>query len=86
MTRPTAAIMVFVPMAKPSCLRGKASVNERGRVREQEGPADALEDAPEDELRAVGRKPGAERGEREDDEPADVGDLASEQVGEAARR
>ena len=59
--------------------------DERGGVGEQERGADALEDPPQDQLGAVLGEAGAQRGEREDDEAADVGLLAAEQVGQPAR-
>jgi hypothetical protein len=60
--------------------------DERRGVREQERPADPLHDAPEDELCRVAREPGAERREREDDEAAEVGALAPEEVRQPPRR
>ena len=59
--------------------------DERGGVGEQERGADALQDPPQDQLRAVGREAGAERGRGEHEEAADVGVLAAEQVGQPAR-
>ena len=58
--------------------------DQRGGVREQERGAEALDDAPDDQLRAVLREPGAERGQREGEEAADVGALAAEEVGQPA--
>ena len=84
-TRPTAATIVLVPIASPSCSRREGVGDQRGGVREQEGAADALHDPPQDQLGAVRREAGAERGEREDEKAADVGLLAPEEVGEAAR-
>ncbi len=60
--------------------------DERGGVREQERPADALQDAPEDELRAAAGEAGAERCGREDEEAEHVCVLAAEEVGEPSRR
>ena len=57
--------------------------DQRGGVREQERRADALQDAPQDQDVRVGRETGAERGEREQQEAADVGALAPEQVAQA---
>ena len=54
--------------------------HEGGRIGEDRGAADALQDPPEDQLRAVGREAGAERGGREDREADDVGLLAAEEV------
>ena len=59
--------------------------DERGGVGEQERGADALEDPPQDQLGAVLGEAGAERGEREGDEAADVGLLAAEEIGQPAR-
>ena len=60
--------------------------DERGRVREQERAADALQDAPEDELRPAAGEAGAERRRREDEKAEHVRVLAAEQVGEPSRR
>ncbi len=54
--------------------------DERRRVGEQERRADPLEDPPEDQLIPVGGETGAQRGRREQDEAADVGVLAAEQI------
>ena len=58
--------------------------DEGGAVGEDEGAADPLQDPPEDQLGAVGGEAGAERGQAEDQEGADEGRLAAEEVGEAA--
>ena len=65
-------------------LARKGVCDERGCVGEEEGRADALQDAPEDEDGRVGGKAGTEGGEREEQEAADVGALAPEQVAEAS--
>ena len=85
MTRPTAATIVFVPIARPSWLRGNASVT-RAAALAKDRAADALQDPPEDQLRAVGREAGAERGGGEDREADDVGLLAAEEVRQPAGR
>ena len=82
-TSPIAATIVLAPIARPELLLGEGVGDERGGVGEDEGRADALQHAPEDQHRRVGGEAGAERGEREDDEAADVGALAPEQVAEA---
>ena len=64
-------------------LLGEGVGDERGGVREQERRADALQHAPHDQHGRVGGEAGAERGEREHHEAADIGALAPEQVGEA---
>ena len=84
-TSPIAATIVFVPIATPSCSRGKASVTSAAAFANRKARADALDDPPQDQLRAVGREAGAERGEREHEEAADVGALAPEQVRQPAR-
>ena len=59
-------------------------VGDEGRgVREQERRADPLQHPPDDQLGRAGGEAGAERGEREQHEAADVGALAAEQVAEA---
>src|SRR4051794_35763713 len=83
-TRPIAATIVFVPMASPSWRLGKGVGDQRGGVREQERGADALEDAPHDQLRAVAREARAQRGQREGQEAAEVGLLAAEEIREPA--
>ena len=55
------------------------------RVREEKRAADALQHAPEDELRAAAREACAERGGGEDQEAEHVGVLAAEEIGQAAR-
>ncbi len=63
----------------------REGVGDQGRaVGEDEGAADPLQDPPEDQLGAVGREAGAERGGSEDEEGADEGRLAAEQVREPA--
>ena len=84
-TRPTAATIVFVPIASAELLTRERVGDDRGGVREQERTADALEDPPQDELRPVPGEPGAERREREHQEAADVGVLAAELVRQPAR-
>ena len=54
--------------------------DDRGGVGEQERAADALQDPPQDQLRAVGREAGAERRERKHEKAADVRLLAAELV------
>ena len=73
------------PHREPELLARERVGDERGGVGEQERGADALEDPPQDQLGAVLGEAGAQRGEREDDEAADVGLLAAEEVGEPAR-
>jgi hypothetical protein len=68
---------------EPQLLAREGVGHQRGGVGEQEGRADALDDPPQDELGAAAREARAQRGEREDDEAADVGVLAPEEVGEA---
>ena len=55
-TSPTAATIVFVPIARPSCSLRERVGDERGGVGEQERAADALQDPPQDQLGAVGRR------------------------------
>ena len=83
-TRPTAATIRVRPHREPELVLRERVGDERGRVREQEGAADALGDAPQDQLHAVGGEAGAQRGEAEHDEAGHVGALAAEQVGQAA--
>ena len=72
-------------MASPSCSRGKASVTSARGVGEEEGRAHALHDAPQDQLGPAAGEARAQRGEREDDEAADVGVLAPEEVRQPPR-
>ena len=58
--------------------------DERGRVGEQQGAANALEDPPQDELGPADREPGAQRSHGEQREPDQVGTLAPEQVRQPA--
>ena len=67
-TRPMAATIVFVPIARPSSLLRERVGDERGGVGEEERTADALDDAPQDQLGAGRGEPGPERREREDQE------------------
>ena len=79
-TRPTAATIVFVPIARPSCSRGNASVTIAAALANRNAPPIALEDPPQDQLRAVAGEAGTERGEREHEEAADVRLLAPELI------
>ena len=72
-TRPIAATIVLVPIARPSCSRGKASVTSAAALANRNARADPLQDPPQDQLRAVGREARAERGGGERDEAPDVG-------------
>jgi len=58
--------------------------DQRCGIGEQEGRADPLQDAPQDQDGGVGGEAGSERGQGEDQKAAHVGALASEQVAEAA--
>jgi hypothetical protein len=69
---------------QPELLAREGVGHQGGPVGEDEGAADALEDAPGDQLGAAGREAGAQRGHPEDDEGADEGALAAEQVREPA--
>ena len=69
---------------KPELLSREGVCHERGGVCEQECRADSLQHAPQDQDGAVGREPGAQRGEREHQESAHVCALAPEQVAEAS--
>ena len=60
--------------------------DERRGVREQERRADPLQHPPEDQDGRVRGEAGAERGQREHDEAADVGALAPEQIAQASGR
>jgi hypothetical protein len=63
----------------------REGVGYEGRgVREQERGADALQDPPEDQDRRIGGEARTERGEREQQEAADVGALASKQIAQPA--
>ena len=70
---------------EPQLLSRESVGHERSGVCEQECRADALQHAPQDQDGAIGREPGAQRGERENQEAADVCALAAEQVAEAPR-
>ena len=71
---------------EPELLLRERVRDERGRVREEERAADALEDAPEDEGRAAAGEAGAERRAREDEEAEHVRVLAAEEIREPSRR
>ena len=64
-------------------LLGEGVGDQRGGVREQEGRADPLQHAPHDQHVRVRREARSERGEGEQQEAADVGALAPEQVAQA---
>ena len=72
------------PHRQAELLLGEGVGDQGGPVGEDEGAADPLDDPPEDQLGAVGGEAGAERGGGEDQEGADEGGLAAEEVGEAA--
>src|SRR5262249_21640763 len=63
----------------------KSVGDQRRRVGEKQRTADSLDDPPEDQLGAVRGEPGTERGGGEEEEAADVGLLAAEEVREAPR-
>ena len=62
-TRPTAATIVFVPIARPSCSRGNASVTSAAALANRNAPPMPCSDPPQDQLGAVAGEAGAERGE-----------------------
>ena len=55
-TSPIAATIMFVPIARPSCSRGNASVTSAAALANRNARADALQDPPQDQLRAVRRR------------------------------
>ena len=71
---------VFPYLVEPELLTRKGIGDDRRRVREQEGAADALQDSPQDQLRAIGGEARAHGRERKDQEAADVGALTSELI------
>src|SRR3954463_5347983 len=82
-TRPIAATIVFVPIARPSSSFGNASVTSAAAFAKRKAP-DPLEDPPQNELGAADREARAERRQREDDEPGHVGVLATEEIRQPA--
>jgi hypothetical protein len=68
------------PHGQPELLAREGVGDQGGGVGEQEGAAHALHDPPEDELGTAAGEAGAERGQREDHEAADVGVLSPEQI------
>jgi len=71
-TSPTAATIVFVPIAEAELLDRERVGHDRARVREDQRAADPLQHAPADQLAAARGEAGRKRREREDDEPGDV--------------
>ena len=84
-TSPTAATIVFVPIARPSCSRGNASVTSAAALANRNAAPTPWRIRHRISSVPFVGEAGAERGEREDDEAADVGLLAAEQVGQPAR-
>ena len=83
-TRPTAATIVFVPIARPSCSRGKASVTSAAALANRNAPPMPWRIRHRISSVPLLGEAGAQRGEREHEEAADVGLLAAEQVGQPA--
>ena len=84
MTRPTAATIVFVPIASPSSRFGNTSVTSAAALAKRNAPPTPCSDAPEDQLGAGVGEARAERAEREDEEAENEGVLAAEEVGQPA--
>ena len=85
-TSPTAATMVLVPMATPSWRLGKASVTSAAALANRNAAPMPWRIRQRISWVPSAAKPGAERGQRERDEAADVGVLAAEEIGQAAGR
>ena len=84
-TSPTAATIVFVPIASPSCSRGKASVTIAAALANRTRPPIPWM-MRHRIARSVAGESGAQRGQREQHEAADEGLLSPELVGQPPRR
>ena len=83
-TSPTAAIIVFVPIASPSSFFGNASVTSAAAFAKRNAPPTPCTMRQRISCVPLPEKPGAERGGREEHEAEHVGVLAAEEVGEPA--
>ena len=83
-TRPIAATIVFVPIASPSCSRGKASVTRAGPLAKMKAPPTPCRIRQRISWVPSAAKPAPSEAAAKIDEGADEGGLAAEEVGEAA--